>query len=276
MSYREIYRKELPAWYHLAISPVDASLIVSVHPAAEVQMLRALTADRPDVAYLAREHGLPPFIAPVGHRTWGFGQVIRVLPLASDGWLKLCCRLPRAVRSREPFKCDWDKPLAVSASLHVLFEALNDCELQGLPVAPSQLLGVSLHLGGGGSGSLYGQVSRRLYEWIRDHACNQLGCEQIMDAMTAGHRRLWGEDEMMERYLRAWFRDDGTFILDYPGNAVDIGPDGSQYPGDIADGYGYELFPHNTDNHIQILTLLWGLAKLDDFVRQDLYGPDPV
>jgi hypothetical protein len=189
----------------------------------------------------------------------GFGEVLQV---SEEG--------DEAVWSVElPMAKDGDQTplIRVSASLEQVLKVLmavepQDGASQQLLVAEVHVV-PTMHLGGYPIG---GRISAGMSGWMKE----RLGKGHTLPVLEAIMQEAW--ESMWPAFVgsnfRALLNREGCLVLGCPGNDTGLGLDLSGAPPDA--GAGYRLTSHNVDGPLAQLTLLAGIARLNQMARQDL------
>lgn len=207
-------------------------------------------------------------VLPLCPDQWAYGLSEDVTCFwGTDGWVSIKVDLPVVVSggSNAEVRCFWDSAFRVSASLAILFQMLQLFDGES-PCIGNQLLTVEYmtvdrDMWGGSLGAI---ISPALVKWL-SRLPDNYDHPEVKVAMISAHCRMSGHplERYEEHYFRAWIRKPCWINLSVPGNACGLDP--KNYF--IGEGEGFELSPHNTDNPIQQLSLLAGLATLYEIAR---------
>ena len=287
---RDIKREEIPCWYELSYVPDwkgAPAITVRIHYESMAH-LRSLPNDAPIIRRLiadGRPKGL--FVAP---RTIGFGNCLELESCDGD-FHRYTANIP-VLHSRgnpcemcdfmkeEDLPCrycndsgfqtvyDWSAAENLAASLYVLFLFLNNPKWETSCLLP-QLLTARLNVKlkgdkGMGARGVSGEFSAKLVRWFKTFEMAKF--PNIEKVMRDVYARMIGEKDYLAYEFKAVIHHDGAFHLSVPGNACGIDPDGSSRI--EQEGYGY--LPHNVDSTVQQLSILSGLAALNDLARREM------
>jgi hypothetical protein len=259
-------KKDVPAWYELSyLKP--GTLGIEIHQ----KVIDFFAAEK----YLKTPRGLskhafpfPPLIEQPSNLVFDFGNPFLLGQSKRSGWLNYELSLP-ILRGEDGYcRQDFNPITGVRATLECLFLILS--LFKGETGSPKrQLLVVeglrnetNLH---GGSLWVYLTPSTCLYlRQFPSHSC----VPEIDEAMSQTYQYLWPEEEI-NIFNRCSTRcQESHFLhLSVPGNACGLDPDYHSGLGNYR-ARGYSLSPHNVDSYLQQFSLLMGLAKLHDLVRQ--------
>ena len=158
----------------------------------------------------------------------------------------------------------------INASLVVIFSYLHHYDEYAHSCDDLQLISFDL---GMIQESFYGfPISgffhKDLVAWVSKSPCES-GFAEVNDAMHGVYSHMTNLREKFYGY-HSTFREDGSIHLSCPGDACGIDPEHNKLSHLKGELVGYRFVPHNTDNAIQQLTILAGLAKLEDMARENL------
>jgi hypothetical protein len=249
-----------PRWYELGLS--KDGLIVSAHPAILTMFQRPhLRRARANAQHLE----IPDFVPPSPTQPWGHGGALLPVATANKDWLAWEVRWAKVQKLHLPYEA-W----SISASLQFLFALLSCIDEDEAPKDPDkpQLMTVD---GVAASRSIYGgaieiSIASALYPWIQSRPHNTYdewvgqAMFQTYSTMVArrGHRVSLHE-------FKCWIRHPNNITLIVPGNACGLAPADWDDPQDSPT----RMTPGNTDNPMQQLTLLAGMAAIHDLARND-------
>jgi hypothetical protein len=268
MSYFDIEKKALVAWYELRVS--DKKLVVDIHPRAWNFFVHALRENPRLVSETPRLLKIPEFI-PLQENpwAWGFGGSASWKKSRRENWISAVFKLPIFSAERESSNSVWDRLFSISATLELLFKILLIFEENISDYYSPQLLVVSgmsfeRNLFGG---SLLVILSKDacefLAEEIKIHG-ETIRYFPIIDAMQKAFSYIEGKEPSFMDF-RAMLRPPKWLHLSVPGNACGLDP-GNYY--DEESFRGYEMLPHNVDNPLQQIYLLAGVFSLYDHIRK--------
>lgn len=291
----DVRYKDISAWYELGITDDHKALIIRIEKTALVEVQKLLTMKAPLVRiYEERLNKTPLFgelFIPPREKVWGFGEVLEQFPQERDDWISYHCDLP-VILSAEQVKWqgndsgfygerNWERAEQVTVTLKVLFEALwlfeeQAAEKEIIKNQVQLLIIEGMRVESGLHGSSFSvKLSKRFCNWLKKQigdkeykAFEHLHLPEAERAMTEAHFQIW--QKPLDRYdLRRHevvCHPPKSIHLSCPGNACGLDPEYSR-----TEDWGYMLQPHNVDSRIQQLTLLAGIAKLHDLVRQEGY-----
>lgn len=264
MSKIRMPRKDLiPAWYEIRIYE-KTTLVINIHPKA-LSLLDILKSDSPIVKHYEKEFDLPNFIMPTAER-WGFGEVIQRV---SDerGWTSYHCPLPVYKKIGEKERTGKGTATAVRTTLSILFSLLDFCPEEDTEYRVSQLVIIDgflvqndLH-----GGSLSATITPAMTPFLSSPSVESL--KSIQDSMRTADEYMWQEKKRKKLFasdFRVHYQEPTKIHLTVPGDACALDPAFGDYDGA---SYGYRLVPHNVDSGMQQLSLLMGLARLNELGR---------
>lgn len=253
--------RDVPAWYKLDANKGNLSLSINKQTLPQIkEQLNRVAQKYQD--HLSLNH---PFTPPSSDREWGFGPVLSEQEdKENSGWLIYTCSLP-AYKKAEGI--DWDSLYETSATLEVLFRNLLIAENQTDSLSP-QMIEINLITGKKSSygGTLSAIVRPALAKWLNINVDTKKG-PVIAQVMKDAYFRMFDTDkELFDHNFRVSIRDPKWINITCPGNACGLD---QEFPASSGLDVGYELQPHNVDGPVQQLTLLSGLAKLDNLAHLD-------
>lgn len=252
---------EVPAWYKLDANEGNISL--SVHKQAIPQLIEQL----PRVAkgYPEKLELHKAFTPPNSQREWGFGPVLSEREdKENPDWLIYSCSLPAY---KKDDGIDWESLCETSATLEVLLRNLFVTENRTDSKSPQMM---EVHLFSSKkpshSSTLNAIVRPSLAKWLNTNVNTGKG-PVIAQAMKEAYFRMFEvERDLFDHNFRVMIRDPKWINITCPGDACGLDPESYN---DLDLDVGYELQPHNVDGPVQQLTLLSGLAKLDNLAHTD-------
>lgn len=164
---------------------------------------------------------------------------------------------------------DWRPAQAVSASFNIFFSLARYPESEtSSPLPQLMVIDVATRHDIHG-GSLGGEFSIPLYEWLKSFE-ERTRFPEIIEAMQNAQKKMFNKIDRYEGFgFRAYMLHKGGITLDIPGNACGIynAPD-YDYGSPRKEGCKFEC--HNVDTPMQQLTLLVSLAALHDRARKEI------
>lgn len=266
MSYFDIEKKSLIAWYELRVS--DKNLVVDVHPKAWKFFLKTLEK-YPKILKGYKDLGISGFIAPKKSQTWGFGEAVFWQKSRRESWISVECMLPMFPAEGEAYAPVWERFISISATLKVLFEILLYFEEIIENYYSPQLLIISLMTvkSGQHGGSLSAIFSKDICGFISKEIeiyGQTTMYPPIIKAMHTVFLHVESREPSFGKF-QAEIHKPKWFHLLVPGDGCTLDP---------ADYYdekttrGYEVRTHNSDKALQQLYFLTGLAALYDHARK--------
>ncbi len=274
---RELGNEE-PGWYHLRTE--GAALLVDIHDSA---VPTADTVDPQQARWAQEALGLPePLIFPSQDSEYfGFGPVLTEVGNDAPNWTTFRGELPVVAGGKlfaeDDFgdlsdtlgyliRCDYEKAYPFAVTLNFLFKQLKKGEQSSDSPVPQHLhIGMTNREEGPYASAIDADVLTPLARWIHTNVDTEPGNE-IAKAMMTAFEHMRGQREPYQEWdFRVDFRSPKWVNLTVPGNACGLDPDRESDESDIA----YRLTPHNTDTPVEQLTLLFGLAKLEELAIAD-------
>jgi len=251
--------------YDLSFENKPATLKVALSLASVDVVKKLLMPGVPRVDVLKQQLNLLDFIPPT-EKVWGYGKFLEWSRPNRKGWITLACKLPVVIRGERVSQLTG---LSISASFGALFAALA-CVDKVETGEPRQLVAIEFFNTGTRlyGCSLLASLTPRFVSWLSTEEETH-HWKEVAAAMAAAYFALWPGSRKFcseKSDFRPMLRKPYWVHLDVPGNACGLDPEGHDF---VEEGYGYELVPHNTDSAIQQLTLLAGLARLNQMARAD-------
>ncbi|MFA5084058.1 MAG: hypothetical protein WC475_01570 [Candidatus Paceibacterota bacterium] len=163
---------------------------------------------------------------------------------------------------------DWQAAYAISASFSVFLMLLHSCEKDTSASSPQLMTVKTMTKAEAHGGSLAGDISIPLRQWLCSIGQNDNGqIPEMVQAMQIAYDKMLGLREWHKFSFRASVRKNGGFVNDCPGDACGLHP----YDWYMEEGKGYEFSCHNVDSPMQQITLLAGLAALCDRARREIF-----
>lgn len=276
-----VYYDPVPAWFDLRVFDEgpwgQQGFAVDIHPVVwgRVQEAIPLVYNRQYAESSGREKDLGEFIPPRPGEAWGFGPVIAERPTAEGRWPGWVVNLPKKDVERADRKIwhptNWVPFDQAYASCDVLFTALRMVD-PPVDEPKRQLLAVrTLSLKHGYS--IGAEISPKLARWIgRFVKEGSRGVENaIRQAMITVFSRMEIYDELIFHQMSVGLVPKRRLALSVPGDRAGLFP---PFGEEHSKMHGYQLTEHNIDNPIQALTLITGLARLNQLVREEEARPE--
>lgn len=167
---------------------------------------------------------------------------------------------------------DWKSVYAISASFTTIFHRMHFPDKETSSFSPQLMIVSTVTQNDMHGGSLGGQYSIELCDWMRSlylRNNDRYEITEMVEAMKVAHRKMSGPFRFgQEHYIRARIENSNSWLnIDCPGDACGLHPGDGFGP---QEGQGYEFACHNVDNPIQQITLLVGLAALHDKARREM------
>lgn len=253
------------AWYQLRYT--QGGLFIRIHQSVANTVLEPITRTWEPAQLLASYLSLPSFIPP-DKEAWGFGPILHRAQDASSWrtWFMKWPTLPQDENQR------WEQKelFCISATLNLLFNELLKGKSSKWLTEPRgtlpQLLDIhylqtSPEPGGGTLGVTLSPIVGAWVASLPDSTCHA----ELGDALFHAYHRLTGtQSDADRRSCHVYVEHPRWLTFSIPGSESGLHPDeqSSENP-----ERGYSLVSHNVDDRVQQITLLAGLAKLNDLVR---------
>lgn len=290
MKIKMLTYENISCWYELSWNESEKAIILSIHKDF-IETNKADLENAPIVKEMTGRLSLQPFAGDFT-KNIGFGGIFERTG-EEDGFIQFRARIPQ-VKKDTGNKCkgckgtgerdwggytnkclfcngtgkqwtmDWKEVKAISASLTVLTIYLRCYEIETSTPYPQLMTFQTITEEGMHGGSLSGEISIPLYNFLKafgEHA----ELSEVIRAMKIAHDTMVGNRELYQYSFDAYVKK-GHFIINCPGDACGLNPS-DWY---THEGQGYEFSCHNVDSPIQQLTLLVGLATLNDMARREL------
>ena len=217
--------------------------------------------------------GLPEaFIYPSdNHEYFGFGPVLTQTEHTKPDWITYACTFPVA-KSERKTTADWDNFYATTATLKVVFDYLHQ-QPSNIGSSIPQLMTADIsndrERHGNYGNPLRVSIQPALVHWLDEHMDR---AEEISNNMSQAMQTLYTHmeptlsDSVIPWDFQVRITRPTQLTLDCPGNGAGLDPGTRR----IKDGNGFTLYTHNGDTPIQQLTLLTGIAKLNEMAKDDL------
>ncbi|MFH0937031.1 MAG: hypothetical protein V1808_01935 [Candidatus Daviesbacteria bacterium] len=282
-----ILREDLPCWFELGWEETNLAIVLRIHHDF-LKNMPIISPHSPLVKMYIEELGLDEFSGNFSGNI-GFNDALKLrgekgdfreyhfaVPKIKKETEEKCMWCNGTGKNRWQDTClscrgsgkehdiDWTEAYSISASLSTFTRFLQYCDEPTSASLPQLLTIGTITQRGMNGGSLGGEVSSSLRDWLTFHK-GQNTLPEITRAMMLVHDKMFGLTMLDNYYFKAVIREDGGLMLDCPGNACGLHPE--QY---MREGRGYELGCHNVDSPLQQLTLIAGLAALHDKARQEM------
>jgi hypothetical protein len=187
------------------------------------------------------------------------------------------CKNKKKIKKKDDFDkyeyvLDWQRAYAISASMSILFWMTNYFALNDKTACKTpQLITVgTITERGMHGGSLYGEYGKKMHRYLSSFK-PRTSIEEMSRAMFLAYQRMIG----LSSYLRKYdFRSDidytnGWLNVSVPGDACGLHPAHHTLNMD-KQTYGYEFSCQNVDTPVQQISLIAGLAALNDKARREI------
>lgn len=259
---------EEPGRYHLRTE--EDALLLDVH--------ESVVPDADSPAMQGTEHrrkamGIADgfvYTSPDSDRL-GYGGTLEEVGNGAPGWTTFRGELPEI--SRGIGMTDHRRAYPLTTTLEVLLGHFRVTEHDSDSLVPQYqtLLALRNDREALGYGHMvHAEVLPPLVRWIHDNL-GEGREEAVADAMREAHGRMSGGEDLYGPYdFRVALKPPKWIHMDVPGDACGLDPESGGFGGRDGETDGaYRLIPHNTDTPLQQLTLLYGLAKLEELAVED-------
>lgn len=287
-NFRDITYQNLPCWYELSWDATKPAILLRIHNDF-IKNALVMTESTRLVSFLSKELGFKSFNGDYRSNI-GFEEALKHQG-EKDDFTEYALNIPQIKKptDRDCLWChgsgedsfgnehclmcsgsgkdhdmDWQAAFAASASLTAFSKLLKFCNEDTSAKVPQLLTIETITERGMHGGSLGVEISFPLRQWLTQRAGYNSIPEPLQAMMTA-YDRMFGLSDFDKYSFKIMAHDDGGLIMDCPGNACGIHPDGHSK----REGRGYELSCHNVDSPAQQLTLISGLAALHDRARKE-------
>ncbi len=292
---KTILRENIPCWYELSWQKKEPAILVKVHRDF-IRSVKTVSKDAPIVVSLKEEFGFKDFIGSF-EGNFGFDNAFVFLEQKED-FTEFVVKIPKIKKwtnkectychgtgkeifsetKRGCFHCegkgkeyffDWQAAYAISASFTV-FTALAKFPKVVTSATILQLMTInaSINKENLGKAWLDGEYSIPLVQWL------SLLFEKSISDMVSAMKTTYDLMVGLKRFNLSEFKaavdgKGGWLNIDCPGNACGLNPvHNAGY--NIQKGLGYEFSSHNIESPVQQITLIAGLAALNDVSRKNL------
>jgi len=279
-----------PCWFELSWQEKEPAIILKIHEDF-IKSIDFNFQDTPRIKELKKELVLPDFSGNFDE-DFGFDKVFKNIG-KKEGFISFLIKIPQ-VKITTGKKCpvckgsgqnkdvdlechhcdgtgkeeilDWSLIYKISATFSAI-SPLMSFYRKGSSASFPQLLTVytitkeDMH-----GGSLAGDISNPLKEWLFYHFKDGEEIPEIIEAMKIAYGTMLGFNDYNDFSFRFVVRQDGRFCVDCPGDACGLYPD----TWDSDKGRGYRFSCHNVDNPMQQITLITGLAVLHNMARRGM------
>jgi len=289
-----ITREDIPCWYELSWRSKKPAIILKVHRDF-IASIKSVSEDAPIVKSLKEEFKFKRFIGSF-EANFGFDNAF-ILVGEKENFVEFMIKIPKIKKwtnencsnckgsgkeifvdsRRNCFNCegtgkkhivDWQPAYAISASFTVFTKLARFPKTETSARFPqlitvNTITGMDLH-----GGSLGGEYSIPFVKWLSSLFGNSI--TEMVNAMKIAYNRMLGLRKFHQFHFSASVDyEDGWLNVDCPGDACGLNPvHNAGY--DMKRGFGYEFNCHNVDTSVQQITLLAGLAALNDKARKEL------
>lgn len=257
------YLKEgSPARYHL--STTETGLTVAIHKKVLPKASDYRKGDPDFFGSLNKIHDV--FIPPTPDREWGYGEVIREEESEHPDFVLYSVDFPKH------FSADGisDRVYGVAASLKLLFDAVNFKPETTAKEKQNLMVNLALDRTREVYGSVIGVDLYSNFTNALGNATTNLE-EKVVSAMVNSFKLMWGDNKLDLRYsFLARIMPPKDFHLAVFGNSCGLDTDVDDRLSDTI-----KLIPHNTDNPVQQLSLLAGVARMEEFVTNNYFRKNP-
>lgn len=294
MDIKMITREDVPCWYELSWRSKKPAIILKIHKDF-ISSIKPISEDNFMVKSLKEEFRFNRFIGSF-EENFGFDNAF-ILVGEKENFVEFVVKIPKIKKwtnencsnckgsgkemfvdsRRDCFHCegtgkeriiDWHPAYAISASFSIFTTLARFPKVETSAsfiqlIIVNTIIGMDLH-----GGSLGGEYSVPLVKWLSSLFGNSI--TEMVDAMKIAYNRMFGLREFHKFNFRASVDyKDGWLNVDCPGDACGLNPvHNAGY--NMERGLGYEFDCHNVDTSIQQITLLSGLAALNDKARKEL------
>lgn len=248
-----------PARYHLATTP--NGIDIAVHKQA---IIKPTDVDKSLIDNLTRNFGMPHYFTfPSPDREWGFGPVLRQVESPNPDWVLYSCDLPQG----KPGAINRSS-IATSATLSVLFRALGQ-EGKGTSASVAQhqtVNSMNSSLGDLEGFGLIVHLNPPLIQWLAENISGPIS-ETVVEAMMRSYNKMWKtKPSLVDRrdYYVDW-QEPGVLFTRVPMATLNSDRD------DFKIGRGYDMSTNNSDLPQQQLSLLVGLAKIEEMATGEYF-----
>jgi len=293
-----ITRENIPCWYELSWRQKKPAIILKIHKDF-IASIKPVSEYAPIVKSLKEEFKFKRFIGNF-EENFGFDNAF-ILVGEKENFVEFVVKIPRVKKwtnkncsycngsgkdifvdsRRDCYHCegtgkerifDWQPTYKISASFTVFTTLARFPKVEtSAPflqlITVNTITGMDLH-----GGSLSGEYSVPFVKWLSSLFGNSI--PEMVQAMKIAYNRMLGLRKFHQFRFRASVDyKDGWLNVDCPGNACGLNPVyNAGY--DMERGLGYEFNCHNVDTSVQQITLLAGLASLNDRARKELSKKD--
>jgi len=295
MSVKLLVYENIPCWYELSWDEKKCALILRMHNdfLKELDEIVKNMTQAPIVKAMKEEFGFTSFSFDWQNGDIGFNGAFKKSKNSKKGFVDFFIKVPEVEREIKGKKCKgcrgtgetsydteclycrgtgkekeivWTNAFEISASFSVILGLSFLCKRDTSSTIPQLLTVQTITRKGMHGGSLDGEVSVPLTEWMK--AISKEGDVEIPEAVKAmktAHGTMWTSHEF-DRFMFV-VRKEGAFISDCPGNACGLHPTNWS---ELERKRGHHFSCHNVDSPMQQLTLIVGLAALCDKARKEM------
>jgi len=290
--FKMITHEHVPLRYELLWSAPDKTLVLRIHKDI-ISLFPAISNETPIVKHFMTEFGFQSFVGTLTGN-FGFDDVFKLnRKNDSTEFVELLVKLPKIrVLEKEPCthcngtgkrvqhskrgKClrchgkgrcytyNWKKAYAISASFGLFFRMIEFPKKETSSLLPQLLLIRTTTAKGIHGGSLGGNMSIPLCNWMRTFPFDErFDLPEVEQATRASYETMMGRTEY-ERF--GAYTHCGKLVADCPGDACGIHP--NDWHEDLLSGHAFAC--HNVDSPAQQISLLVALAALCDKARKEI------
>lgn len=253
------------AYYKLGIDNEGATILFNIPNGIWEKTVKNLHAFE-FRSFLKQTLRISNFIVP-GELPWGYGPIfIDGLPAIQD-WHQIRCELPCFVDSNGSIRDDaWERGCAIVASIKFLIMCLQQAQRsKHAKTHHSQLMELIVSVRAESDGrrryGIAAGLSAACCNWITQQD-KRAEAITISKCMEVAYRRMLlnrAEKTVDTMFLRcgAEIGPNCSVSLSVPGDRTGIGTYTNS-----RDRFGIDMYDHNVDTSMQLLTLLVGLAAL--------------
>jgi len=249
-----------PVRYHL--SPQPTGIDVAVRKEAAVT---EIFYSEKELGQIGSSFGFDnKFVLPSSDREWGFGPVISQQESPNPDWIIYSLNYPHIFNQNGVTQAE------TSQSLDLLLRAVRYKDISLTEGVPQNLdVRLGLIRGHLNASPIDADMYPPVQAWLADN--DTIKEERAVEkAMKTVFTHMWDRSAanlFRHDFLARWSGRKKLY-LKVPGDACDLSPE--TYVHDDPE-FPYRLTPHNVDSPHQQLTLLAGLAKIEEMIAGNYY-----